>query len=58
MRQILVEMVAKSKIRDAFIELIVTRGLKGVRGHNPGEVFQNNIYLFVQPYVWVMDPDV
>ena len=57
-KQILVEMVAKSEIRDAFVELIVTRGLKGVRGHTPGETFKNNLYMFIQPYVWVMDPDV
>lgn len=57
-KQILVEMVAKSEIKDAFVELIVTRGLKGVRGHTPGETFKNNLYMFAQPYVWVMDPDV
>ncbi|KIX08906.1 uncharacterized protein Z518_03563 [Rhinocladiella mackenziei CBS 650.93] len=57
-KDILVDMVAKSEIRDAFVELIVTRGLKGVRGHTPGEVFKNNLYMFVQPYVWVMGPDV
>jgi branched-subunit amino acid aminotransferase/4-amino-4-deoxychorismate lyase len=57
-KKILVEMVARSEIKDAFVELIVTRGLKGVRGHTPGETFQNNLYMFVQPYVWVMDPDV
>jgi branched-subunit amino acid aminotransferase/4-amino-4-deoxychorismate lyase len=56
--KILVEMVAKSGIRDAFVELIVTRGLKGVRGHTPGEVFKNNLYMFVQPYVWVMEPEI
>lgn len=57
-KRILVAMVAKSGIRDAFVELIVTRGLKGVRGHTPGERFQNNLYLFVQPYVWVMEPEI
>ncbi|OKL63374.1 hypothetical protein UA08_01694 [Talaromyces atroroseus] len=56
--RILVEMVAKSGIRDAFVELIVTRGLKGVRGHTPGEVFKNNLYMFIQPFVWVMEPDM
>lgn len=56
--KILVDMVAKSGIRDAFVELIVTRGLKGVRGHTPGEVFKNNLYMFVQPYVWVMEPEI
>lgn len=58
-KSILVDMVAKSGIRDAFVELIVTRGLKGVR-----EAIQNGthnsltprLYMFIQPYVWVMDP--
>lgn len=57
-KQILVDMVAKSGIRDAFVELIVTRGLQGVRGHTPGQTFQNNLYMFVQPYVWVMEPEI
>src|SRR3569623_2589870 len=52
-KQILVEMVSKSGIRDAFVELIVTRGLKGVRGNDPKDMV-NNLYLLVQPYVWVM----
>ena len=54
-KEILVDMVAKSGIRDAFVELIVTRGLKSVRGNKP-EGMINNLYLLVQPYVWVMDP--
>lgn len=57
-RDILVEMVAKSGIRDAFVELIVTRGLTGVRGARPEELLNNNLYMFVQPYVWVMDPPI
>lgn len=57
-RDILIELVAKSGIRDAFVEVIVTRGLKGVRGSLPGEKFKNNLYMFVQPYVWVMEPEV
>ncbi|KNB10767.1 hypothetical protein FOXG_10895 [Fusarium oxysporum f. sp. lycopersici 4287] len=56
-KKILVEMVAKSEIKDAFVELIVTRGLKGVRGAKPEELLNNNLYMFVQPYVWVMDPE-
>ncbi|ATY62713.1 class IV [Cordyceps militaris] len=55
---VLVDMVARSGIRDAFVELIVTRGLTGVRGARPEDLLKNNLYMFVQPYVWVMDPDV
>jgi branched-subunit amino acid aminotransferase/4-amino-4-deoxychorismate lyase len=56
-KQILIDMVAKSGIRDAFVELIVTRGLKGVRGSKPEEI-SNNLYMFIQPYVWVMEPEM
>ena len=55
---VLVEMARRSGIRDAFVELIVTRGLKGVRGTNRDTVWRNNLYMFVQPYVWVMEPEV
>ncbi|KAI9043605.1 aminotransferase class IV [Aspergillus affinis] len=57
LKRILVEMVAKSGIRDAFVELIVTRGLKGVRGTDPKDIV-NRLYMFVQPYVWVMEPEI
>lgn len=57
-KKILCEMVVKSGIRDAFVELIVARGLKGVRGFDPRVPFKNNLYMFVQPYVWVMDPEI
>lgn len=57
-KKILVEMVAKSGIRDAFVEIIVTRGLKGVRGARPDELLNNSLYMFVQPYVWVMEPEM
>lgn len=53
-KNILIDMVAKSGIKDAFVELIVTRGLKGVRGAKPGDIV-NNLYMFIQPYVWVME---
>ncbi|RFU35464.1 hypothetical protein B7463_g880, partial [Scytalidium lignicola] len=56
-KRILVDMVAKSGIRDAFVELIVTRGFKGVRESKPEEIV-NNLYMFIQPYVWVMEPEV
>lgn len=55
--RILIEMAAKSGIRDAFVELIVTRGLKGVRGSKPTDMV-NNLYMFIQPYIWVMEPEM
>ncbi|KAE8337217.1 hypothetical protein BDV24DRAFT_154538 [Aspergillus arachidicola] len=44
--EILVDMVAKSGIRDAFVELIVTRGLKGVRGTRPEDIV-NRLYIAI-----------
>ncbi|KAH7088196.1 aminotransferase [Paraphoma chrysanthemicola] len=57
-KQILFEMVAQSGIRDAFVELIVTRGMRQVRGAKPEELLNNHLYMLVMPYVWVMDPAV
>jgi len=53
LRQTLVDMVAKSGIRDAYVELIVTRGLKFVREYKS---YENNLYLMVMPYIWAMPP--
>lgn len=57
-KKTLVQMVAASGIRDVFVELMVTRGLKGVRGARPGDVQKNNLYMFIKPYIWVMEPEM
>jgi branched-subunit amino acid aminotransferase/4-amino-4-deoxychorismate lyase len=54
-RQTVIDMVAKSGIRDAYVELIVTRGLKFVREY---ESYENALYLMVMPYVWAMRPEM
>lgn len=53
----LVEMIAVSGIRDAFVEIIVTRGLKFLREMRADQM-TNSVYLFAMPYVWVMPPDM
>jgi branched-subunit amino acid aminotransferase/4-amino-4-deoxychorismate lyase len=53
LRKTLIEMVAKSGIRDAYVELIVTRGLKFIREY---KTYENSLYLMVMPYVWAMPP--
>lgn len=52
-RKTLIDMVAKSGIRDAYVELIVTRGLKFVREYKS---YENSLYLMVMPYIWAMPP--
>lgn len=56
-RDRLVEMAAKSGIRDAYVMMIVTRGLRYVRQYAP-EDCQNFCYLMVTPYLWVMGEEV
>jgi len=54
-RQTLLTMLAKSGIKDAYVELIVTRGLKFVREYKE---YSNNLYLLVMPYVFAMPPQL
>ncbi len=53
-RDRLVEMTVKSSIRDAYVIMIVTRGLRFVRQYTPEEC-ENFCCLMVMPYLWVMD---
>lgn len=48
-REILIELVAKSGIRDSYVEVIVTRGPEFVRFY---ETAQNAVYMLAMPYVW------
>ena len=54
-QSLLVDMVRQSGIRDAYVMLILTRGLRGVRGTKLSD-HTNLLYMFVQPFVWVMTP--
>lgn len=60
-REILVRMVSESGIRDAFVEMICTRGMQGVRDQmmsaETGIEVKHNLYLFITPYIWVMPPE-
>ncbi|MBB3772788.1 branched-subunit amino acid aminotransferase/4-amino-4-deoxychorismate lyase [Angulomicrobium tetraedrale] len=55
-RDRLVAMTAKSGIRDAYVMMIVTRGLRFVRQYAPEEC-ENFCYLMVMPYLWVMNEE-
>ncbi|KAK3713912.1 hypothetical protein LTR37_008162 [Vermiconidia calcicola] len=61
-KRLLVEMVARSGIRDAFVQIMVTRGLEGVRESvltkREIEDLKNNLYMFITPYIWVMEPEM
>lgn len=53
-RDKLVEMVALSGIRDAYVMMICTRGDRFLRRYAP-EDCENRVFLMVTPFVWVMD---
>lgn len=57
LRATLLDMAARSGIRDAYVNIIVTRGLKFVRG-NKAEDLVNALYMYMLPYVWVMPPQM
>lgn len=61
-KRLLAEMAKLSGMRDAYCMLILTRGLERVP-KGPDAIQQlarqsNNLYLYLQPYVWVMPPEI
>ncbi|TWU73904.1 hypothetical protein ED733_003572 [Metarhizium rileyi] len=53
---VLVDMARQSRIPDACVQIVVTRGLKGVRA-NKLEHLTNLLYILLVPYVWLMEPE-
>lgn len=56
MREILIECVRRSGLRDAYVEMIVTRGSPPPGDRDPRN-FGNRFYAFAVPYVWLVKPD-
>jgi branched-chain amino acid aminotransferase len=55
-RDVLVECVRLSGLRDAYAEIISTRGVPPPGSRDPREC-ENRFYAFVVPFVWIADPD-
>ena len=55
-RDILVECVRLSGLRDAYAEVICTRGVPRPGSRDPRDC-ENLFYAFVVPFVWIADPD-
>ena len=55
-RDVLVECVRLSGLRDAYAEIICTRGVPPPGSRDPREC-ENRFYAFVVPFVWIADPD-
>jgi branched-chain amino acid aminotransferase len=56
-RAILFECVRKTGLRDAYVEMIVTRGVPQPGERDPRQ-FENRFYAFAIPYVWILKPEL
>jgi branched-chain amino acid aminotransferase len=55
-RDILIECVRLSGLRDAYAEIICTRGMPSPGSRDPREC-ENRFYAFVVPFIWIADPE-
>lgn len=56
MREILIECVRLSGLRDAYAEIICTRGVPKPGSRDPRDC-ENRFYAFVVPFVWISTPE-
>lgn len=56
-KDILIEVVRRSGLREAYVEAIVTRGVPSAGERDPRR-FESRFYAFAIPYVWIVAPDV
>ena len=57
MRAILFECVRRSGLRDAYVEMIVSRCMD-VAGSRDPRRFKNRFYAFAIPYLWIVKPEM
>ena len=55
-RDILIECVRLSGLREAYAEIICTRGIPKSGSRDPREC-ENRFYAFVVPFIWIADPE-
>jgi branched-chain amino acid aminotransferase len=56
MREVMHECVARAGLRDAYVELLCTRGLPAPGSRDP-RTCRNRFMAFAIPFVWIADPD-
>lgn len=55
MRDILFECVRRSGLRDAYVKMVLSRGVPPPGGRDP-RLFENRFYAYAIPYVWIVEP--
>jgi branched-chain amino acid aminotransferase len=56
-RTILIETVRRSGLREAYVEVIVTRGVPGAGERDP-RLLTPRLYAYAIPYVWIVPPEL
>jgi branched-subunit amino acid aminotransferase/4-amino-4-deoxychorismate lyase len=56
-RSIMIETVRRSRLRDAYVEVVVTRGVPGPGERDP-RLWTPRLYAYAIPYVWIVRPEV
>lgn len=56
-REILIELVRCTQLRDAYVDVIVTRG-KMKAGQRDPRFAEAALYAFVVPYIWILPPEL
>ena len=56
-RSIMVETVRRSGLRDAYVEVVVTRGVPGPGERDP-RLWTPRLYAYAIPYVWIVRPEI
>ena len=56
MREILIECVRRSGLHEAFVDMLISRGVPHSRTGDPRS-FENRFYAYAIPYVWIVDAD-
>ena len=57
MRQILIDMVARAQLKDAYVYMAATRGLPDLEDPRDMDKYHQMFYAFAVPFIWLIDPE-
>jgi branched-chain amino acid aminotransferase len=57
MRQILIDMVARAQLRDAYVYMCATRGIPDLDDPRNMEKYHQAFYAFAVSFIWLVDPE-
>lgn len=55
-RQLLIDLVRRTQLRDAYVDVIVTRGKMKTGSRDP-RLAECALYAYVVPYIWILPPE-